>query len=370
MRKRLVLVINTYGGSLLVAARSAGHKVTAVLEDVGYGQEVVRANFPKVPYYATTAEWPKQDLAGTIVLAHPPCAAFSVINTANKAHTRGLDAVKFQQTKAVLVYALKSGCDALAVESVCGACEGAAEVHASAARKFGYNLYRVLQDASFMGVPQRRQRFWALFIRRDLPGSPNWLRVSFKPQLVAINDVVGYSDPAVGLMQAFDEQRGRLTKRYGRARALRLLRGEEGFGWLTNLVGRLEHNRLTPAQLKATSKQLVVHGSFRTASLYILNPAETSPTLLHHSFWALDGQPLGSRGYNLLMGFPQDYIFPNPKRQREFLSRGVCPPVASFVLKTLQANFDGTARGDAYTPGSTIDLRAKRAEWRLLRDGR
>ena len=55
MKKQPVLIINTYGGSLLLGARLAGHRVEAVLEDVGYGSEVVAANFPKVPYHATRA---------------------------------------------------------------------------------------------------------------------------------------------------------------------------------------------------------------------------------------------------------------------------------------------------------------------------
>jgi hypothetical protein len=89
-----VLIINSYAGSLTLAAQ--GREVLGSYEDEGYGLEVQRANFPGLTYKSRRSEWPAQDLSGVVVLAHPPCAAFSGQNTS--ANARGTDAKKFQCT--------------------------------------------------------------------------------------------------------------------------------------------------------------------------------------------------------------------------------------------------------------------------------
>lgn len=129
-----VVCINTYAGSLAVAAKMAGHKVELVLEDQGYGQAIVRHNYPDVDYRETVDQWPKQSLEDVLVIAHPPCAAFSSMNYANDPSRRGPDAVKFQQTCCVLEYALGARAPLVAVESVPGALEGGRAAHERAAR--------------------------------------------------------------------------------------------------------------------------------------------------------------------------------------------------------------------------------------------
>jgi hypothetical protein len=69
------------------------------------------------------------------------------------------------------------------------------------------------------------------------------------------------------------------------------------------------------------------------------------------------------------MGFPRDYKFPGTnysptyylERLREYLSRGVCPPVATWILGQVERHLDGNAeiRSIMRTiqPGGIADFR-------------
>ena len=63
-----------------------------------------------------------------------------------------------------------------------------------------------------------------------------------------------------------------------------------------------------------------------------------------------------------VMGFPDEYVFPAPhdRYTRAFLSRGVCPPVARWLLAELERNLRGTGVGDVVRPGDVYDVRPAR----------
>ena len=360
MTKRPVVVMDGFGGGLLLGIKAAGHKVEVDYEEGAYGRDVVEANFPKLNYQGLTSfgNLKKTGLAGRIVMSNVPCAWASLQNTTNGAHKRGTEAAKFQPTKAVLAYALGHGADALAVESVCNALELGRKVHDAAAKRYGYDLFRVLQNAATFGLPQWRERCWVLFVRRGL------LRDGLRAAPLvwwptALGDVLEHvpTDADPRLISAYARQ----TKLLPRS-AKRALLGADGYGALGAIL-----KRKLGGDLVAVNKRYVVWGSFQSQTPRVLDLEAPTPTLLHHSFFIAGGRPLSYVELNRVSGFPDNYVFPNLRRQREFLSRGVCPPVAAWVLKTLQANLDGTAKGQAYAPGSTIDLRLKRSEWARLR---
>lgn len=381
--KAPVLIVNSYAGSLVIAAHATDHPVVASLEDCGYGLEVQRANFPALTYYEDRATWPALDLRGQLVIAHPPCAAFSQQNYANGAHTRGLDAAKFQETRGVLEYALSQRCDALAVESVCGAYAGAAHIHEAAAKLHGYKLYRVLQNAVTFGVPQWRERFWALFVREgQLAGDELLIDHTPRPRTLGeiLEDEPSATDPKLDEMLA--EQRERLKVDPDHLlkpqEVAKLLKAGFGPGRLISLMKRLRAERgLGKLDRFELTARYWRKGHFDSACVKVLREDTVVPfTLLGNTWLVTRNRNLSLVEYKRVMGFPDDYVFPNPRRVREYLSRGVCPPVAAWVLQTLERNLHARqtfyeARGHrglkaptfAVAPGATADLRPKKALW-------
>ena len=392
-RKLPVLIINSYAGSLTLAAHQEGHKVIGSYEDAGYGLEVQKANFPKLDYRATVDAWPvKQDLSGTLVIAHPPCSAFSQM-TRYFEHAQeqlvGVDCPAFAQTKKVIEYTLRNKAAALAVESVPGALEGAVQVHDAVASRYGYDVFRVLQNAMSFGVPQWRPRFWAVFLPRGkslrLPSLPESYRV--------VGDVLQDSGTEIEAdVMRVDHQFDIVRKRWGLGFSRRLRAGQYAPGRFPTLLERKlkEDGELSTVGASASNrgtqyaqgskgsiaKEFCLSGNstngktmtrtpFFSNCLRILDPAEPAPTVLGNSWWLAEGRALYQEEYKACMGFPTDYVFPAPSALRQFrtyLSKGVCPPVARWVLQALQASVTGArCPGETLYAGQTADLRPSRA---------
>ncbi len=357
MKKSPVLIINSYAGSLTIAAHQEGHQVIGSYEDGGYGLAIQRHNFPKIDCRDTVAEWLEQTLHGVIVIAHPPCAAFSQQN--NSEAKRGTDAPKFQQTKYVIDYALRLGCAALAVESVPGACEGARSVHDELAGRYGYDVYRVQQNAATFGVPQWRERFWAIFL-------PHTFSLRFdRPTDTAarVRDAIGpfdAKDTYPELARMWAKQKERLMIAFGASQARELMNGKHGLGMLPSVLRRyLKTTRGVERTQLDVAREHCEKGYFMTNTIRFLDPAGLAPVILGTSCWGINGRPLAPIEYQRLMGFPDDYQFPTKefKNHRFFLSRGVCPPVARWVLRTCQASVAGSRTAEAAEPGALVDLR-------------
>lgn len=374
-----VLIINSYAGSLTVGAHAAKFDVRGSYEDSGYGLVVQRENFPKLDYRPTYADWPKrQDLSSTIVLAHPPCSAFSQMTPRymegqlEKLHGTGSGA--FQCTISVLDYSMRNKAVAVCVESVPKALEGARGVHEAFAKKHGYDLYRVMQNAATFGAPQYRTRFWAIFVRR---GATKGFALQ-APQVPVrrVEDIVHPNGTAIERdEEQYAEQVVRLSARWDRKFAREALQGKWGYGPLAAiLMRRLKQDgelmdvkvpvmktgrEYDAGSQNAVSKAFCLRGPFFTNILRVLDPKALAPTLLGCSWWALPGRTLNMEEYKLIMGFPADYKFPpkSLRKFREYLSKGVCPPVAKWVLEQTAANLMGRAgRGQQVEPGGTHDI--------------
>lgn len=371
-----VLVINSYAGSLVLGAKAMGHAILGSYEDAGYGLSVQRANFRDLDYRATTADWPaKNDLSDKIVLAHPPCAAFSSMTVSVQGH-HGIDAEKFQCTKRVLDYAMGHGAAGIAVESVMGAYLGAKAVHEAYAKQHGYHLFRILQNAVTFKLPQWRERFWCLFVRKDLRDT---LDVQHYPEPSTIADILEAEPTETEelLTRKWKEQRQRLTADFGASTMLQLaVRRKYGTGALGAVLKRyLKEARGVQRDLLDVSKQHVVWGAYQSNTPRVLDPAGYAPVLLHHSFWTANGRPLSMVEYKRIMGFPDTYRFEgrDAKLMRGYLSRGVCPPVAAWVLDTLERNLNfprsyyqaGKPKPAVISvlPGGTADLRPSKKLW-------
>jgi site-specific DNA-cytosine methylase len=381
MSKKLpVLIINSYAGSLTLAAHQERHPVVGSYEDAGYGLAIQRVNFPKLDYRETTATWPqRQDLSGTLVIAHPPCAAFSQQNTTKAA--RGLDAPKFQQTKAVIEYALRNRCAGLAVESVCGALEGARTVHNELAARYGYAVFRMLQNAVSFGVPQWRERFWAIF----LPRSVGALRFDWVPRHVSLRDI--YQEK--GTLHEYDVVRfERQLKKVAEATdakwARQLFCGRHGLGSIVRPLQRELTWRGRPApayrghaagSLCATSQAWCCSErkdsttTFLCRVMRLVDPDGVAGAVLGDAWWVwpgMEARTFYEEEYKAVMGFPPDYDMSVVRSRliRTYLSRGVCPPVARWVLRMLQSTVTGakTTHYARREDDTVVDLRPTRRE--------
>lgn len=364
------LVINTYGGSLALGARAMGAEILGLYEDSGFGSDIQAANFPDIEQVRRIADWPARDLGDTVVIAHPPCSAFSVQNTSPFA--RGVDSDAFDCTKKVLAYASRNRARAICVESVVGALSGAWDVHQEVADDHGYHLYRVLQNGAMFSA-QWRDRFWAIWVRKD--AAPERMRLAITPRWQTIGEVIrGYNDgPA---FQACDTKLIELKRRFT----------EEAFCTpeeMTTIfaphdppydggVSRTLHKLKYPDwDLSQVREQFVT--TFATSGMRFISPVGLAPVLLSSSWWYIDGRNLAVDGYKRIMGFPADYIFPDKyyNKMRTFLSKGVVPAVAAWVLRTVQAHLEtlpvGGPTGQTYQlsiePNQIADFRIKRDSW-------
>jgi site-specific DNA-cytosine methylase len=378
MSKKLpVLIINSYAGSLTVAAHQEGHPVIGSYEDAAYGLKVQRHNYPKLDYRPTIADWPaKQDLSGTLVIAHPPCAAFSQQVASAGAHCRGCDAKKFGQTKQVLEYALRNKAAALAIESVLGAVEGARAVHDEVAKRFGYTVHRVLQNAASW-VPQNRPRAWFVFLPKGLtllvPPLPEGRPVI---QDILLDQDTGLIWPVYPwIIRGMEAQLAKLKTFHPRVRA-KLIDGSWGTGLLASVIrryllakagARLGEVARELGTVRDVAKLYVDRWQFIANTPRLLDPQGLASTLLANTWWLCQGRPLAALEYQRIMGFPDTYDMVGPGGMSQhpgYLSRGVCPPVARWVLQGLQATVEkhGWKNGHTCQAGETLDLRPSR-DW-------
>lgn len=325
------LVINTYGGSLLLGARALGAEIVGSYEDSGFGHGIQQLNFTDVDLRAERRQWPDRDLDGHVVLAHPPCSAFSVQN--NSSGTKGIDSDAFACTKVVLDYAMKHHATAIAVESVMGALQGAWQVHQQYADSNGYHLYRVLQNGAMFG-PQWRERFWAVFVRQG--AGPRELALSLYPRWETVGQrIAGHEEgPAVEncdqLLARF-QQRLREEACCNDADMAHLFGKTDPHHRTTGVVNVLRERKWPNADREDVFLMHV--GTFSTGQLCYIDPAGLAPCLLGTSWWYANGRNMSQAAYKRIMGFPADYEFGRwTNAMRTYLSKGVIPQVAQWVL--------------------------------------
>ncbi len=365
-----VLIINSYAGSLTVGmhtseAATRGLTVRGIYEDAGFGLSVQRANFPHLAglMRETTRDWPAHpDLTDTIVLAHPPCSAFSSQTPKAK---KGVESDAFACTKRVLRYAMQGKAPAIAVESVPATLAGGAVVHERYAQRYGYHLYRVLQNAVSFGVPQWRPRFWAVFVRKDAAAQGMYWAIPRPARYTTVRDVLEDAEPGPVLpavQRHFDRQLQELESLLGwsAARTASLLAAN--FGRLHSILASVLGIPASAARERYCTPK--GHDSW---VLRALDPDGFTPTLLLDSHWCYRGRPVSIAEYNALMGFPRDYVYAphDLVHQRKYLSKGVCPPVAAWVLDTIVAHLEGRSparTAEAVLPGDTVNFNLKRKD--------
>lgn len=362
-----VLAINTYGGSLLLGARYGKHELDASYEDIGFGCPIQRANFPDLEIIENADDWPARDLSGLTVIAHPPCSAFSLMN--NVPSAQGIDSDAFSCTIRVLKYAMENNAQAIAVESVMGALAGAWQVHQEFADTNGYHLYRVLQNGIAFSAPQWRDRFWAVFVKKGV--APENVKFALTPKWTRIRDVVeGHTDGPT--YRQLERQLERVTERL--RPELDDAEWEQVFGAEPSYYGPIikSIHRIKFSHEDYEDVQWRLHGFYGSGQFYVLNPDGYTPVLLGASMWMLNGKLLSIDAHKRIMGFPADYVFPVGRRDfqeqsRMYLSKGVIPYVAEWVLNQLAAHLEGRPNEGQYeiecAPDYIADFRVKKKAW-------
>ena len=282
---------------------------------------------------------------------------------------KGTDAAAFQDTVDAITYGLENGCLAMAVESVQAACEGAREVHDPLAKDHGYDLYRVFQNAVTFGIPQWRPRFWAIFVRKGLVKDMTFAQTyRFKSIGTMLEeqepvDYVEEFDPKI--LEQVSIQRDKLKAKGLTPRVIdEILEGED-YGYLAAILKRYLGSEDTVFQV---AKDWCHKGSYLCSSMRLLDPEKPAVTLLYDSWWWYKTRIPTIPEMKAIMGFPRNYIFPGryATKYREYLSRGVCPPVAVWLWKNIVANLNGKPlRGKVEwpcAPGQIADFNVKKKE--------
>lgn len=382
------LVLNSYAGSLTLGAKAVGAEVIGSYEDANFGLDIQKANFPELEgkFISYIKDWPTQDLSETVVIAHPPCSAFSVQNCSPRA--RGVDSDAFDCTKKVLHYAAENRALAVAIESVMGALGGAWDQHQYYADHYDYHLYRILENGCMWGC-QWRPRFWVLYVKKG--ATHPTLHLSITPNFLTVSDAVkGWEDG-----RSAGNQDKLLEQQKERLRVEAALTPEEMSFYFdpqdpphpTAALGTIlweqkfkKHDSKPQEKWEVFKKYI---GGFASGTMVYLDPKGVSPTLMGGSFWYLNGRCVSENAFKRIGGFPGDYIFPESPRNfrtqmRMYISKGVMPPIAAWILEQafthLGQRFDTNHLVDpavlpryelAVEPNHIADFRIRKSDWEL-----
>ena len=347
------LIINTYGGSLLLGAALAKAEVVATMEDSGFGSDLQALNFPKIPRYEKRVDWPAKfsmPWKSIDVIAHPPCAAFSQQNTVKD--RRGTDTDAFHCHQDVMDYALGHHCRSLAIESVIGAYKGGHAIYEASAERHGYRVNYLMVNSASLGVPQWRERVWAIF--HQVPKRQPF-RVELKPSYVTLGKILNPNGAAFEFggcpRRVWDRIRSSVTTKWPSGAICAVLEKVYDIPHESNFKGARDKFGIT---------------GFTTSHVQFVGPDDFASVVLYDQLLAYGKRILTVEEYCSIMGFPRNYKW--GKRQKQFrlyLSKGVCPPVAAWILKTVDQNASGWTGPFTHEEadfGGVIDLRPKKAE--------
>ena len=374
-----VLVINSYAGSITLGARAYPEAdIIGVFENAGYGIDIQRHNFGDDYNFVDYEKyWPASiDLSNTVVLAHPPCSAFSSMNHSQNEKVRGIDAEAFECTIRILNYACKHEALGIGIESVIGTLGGAWAVHQEFANKYGYHLYRVMENGCMWGC-QWRERFWIIYIKKDR--APSNMTLTIKPNFQTVSEVIdGYTEgPSAGKQDEWlDRQIERMRDCGCDEKELDYFfqpHSPPHSGWLFNTILNKRHPNAKRSE--RSSLRLAYMGTgWNENTMYYLHPEGVALTLLGQSHWYYDGRNLSEDAFKRIMGFPANYVFPDgPARNnmKQLLSKGVMPPIATWLCEQIDLHLreieQHAQAGRHYQvtmePGQFADFRIKKSDW-------
>ena len=319
--------------------------VRAHLEDGPYGVATVKLNRPW-PIYTDPRTWPLRDYRGVdLVYCNPPCAAWS------QAGTRGSGEKDRWRTDA------RVGCveNCFQVfrelrpavwlwESVPRALtNGRDMVHRLAGECLtrGYAVTFLLQEASLMGVPQRRRRFMFIAHRVALPWQPLVAkRVTVGEALHGVKPdvILPLSDNFKRVLAAMGDEVGRLR------------------GWWN------AHHPESKRKTHRMGDRLVTTGRPHFLAVR-LDPDDVAPTMTGGAHWFhwREYRYIAPNESALLCGFPRDYRWDVPRPYNQ-IAQGVMPPVGAYVASVIAAGLRANREPHRGTLRVDLGLRAPEHE--------
>lgn len=288
--------------------------VACHLEETNYGVATARKNMPNLPIHVGKENWPLEELKKhewDFVFGNPACSAWSQAGAATKKGRTWDSSPLVNCTRAHfdLIEVLRP--KVWAWESVQRAWTlGESFVRGLATRAvgMGYSTTILLHDAQYLGVPQRRQRFFMLCHCVELPiATPEWATTTIDEALRSIND---RGEP--------------LERNIGKVR------------WLLPHVRQGENlssafSRVVPeAEVKIGDRgQVVGRPPFTIKRARSGQPA---PVVMHELVHPTEDRGLSIRELATLSGYPSMYEFVGATDAGQ-VGRGVCPPVGAYLAE-------------------------------------
>jgi site-specific DNA-cytosine methylase len=344
------LLIDAYAGGLVLGVRAAGIPIRGSYgeEPFGksaqpFGMNAQRLNFPEITGFRETWPWDDEDLGETVVLSNPPCSVFS--RQTQGATNKGVKSPKFRSHRRIMEYALGNHCAALAIESVEDALK-AADEYAAYATKYRYFHFFVKLNAASFGIPQWRPRLWVVFFRSSDVGR---LVLTHEPVVRKIGSILQPLSEA-RVHPSTERDWIRIVKKFPVGFKWGEWRVHESVGAFAPTVAeflKIKSNRAAINQACGTKH------TYGTDLPHKLDPHGFAPVLLANSLWLANGRLLSRIEYQRSMGFPDDWKWPASleKDFREYLSKGVAPPVGTWIAQQMIANLEGTISQPDFTVG-------------------
>lgn len=294
--------------------------VLAHFEDGPYGVATARLNFPTLPIFPVQADWPVDDpkyQGLDWIYGNPPCAAWSRagVKTTTTRDWRTDPRVDCTRRHFDLLRKLRP--KVWVWESVDQTFKDGRELIdelASEAISLGYAVTLFVFDGKYLGLPQRRKRFFFIAHRVKLNlEPPDWSTTTCDQALRGINDI-GDPYPATEA----------LTRRLGWL----LPHCEPGSDLRKTFDRYHEQNNLTP------SVNAQGHVAGRPGFLVRRCKAgDVAPTVLHELVHPTEHRFLTLREIAALCGYPPDFQLAPPASSMNEFSRAVMPPVAEYLAR-------------------------------------
>ena len=313
--KRRALGAYIFAGGFTVGV-SKHFDVAAHLEETKYGVSTFTKNFPSTPVYYPPEAWPIEALADEprfdFIYGNPPCAAWS---QAGRSVVQGSDwrtdpRVDCTRRHFGLLERLRPRF--WAWESVQPAfIKGREFVDelTSRANDTGYSVTYLLHNAMYLGVPQRRRRFF--FVAHDVDFDIEALDWSWESSGDALRSMNYKGSP--------------LDHNIGRHRALlsKVRQGEP----LRDAWYR-EHPEPREKNERGQNK------GCPPLSITRAHPDKPAGVVMHEMVHPTEDRALSIEELARLCGYPPDFEFVDARDAGQ-IGRGVCPPVGEWLARNV-----------------------------------
>lgn len=292
--------------------------VLAHLEDrPPYGGRTFRLNRPWIPIYAGHDRWGAAPLSGIDYLyCNPPCA---IVSVAGRSVQHGVDSWKSDPRTSCIHRCFAEFKQRrpkfFTLESVCQLYTRARELVDELEREaldMGYAVTHLFIDARWHGVPQRRRRYFFMAHDTDFtPVTPNYGPPKTVGEALELVDEPGYVHPSTERWKSLFHK----------------LKPGEGLRhrW------ELEH----PEPTWKRNAQGGVIGRPRQMEHRIWLDRPTGAFIGDFFVHPTKHRRLGLEEAKALCGFPADWQFANPAQAFSELARGVMPPVAEWLARSV-----------------------------------